>query len=565
MSTASNSGHRRRLRSPAGVAALAEVEAVRIVLEELDRAAVLRWVGVCLDLLTAHRDELDRLNVFPVPDADTGTNLVVTLSSAGSQAQHGGSPAAVLDQLARAAMLGARGNSGLVLSQLVRGLAEAAAPAAGGGPLAATWLRDGLRRAAELATAAFATPVDGTALTVLDAAAAAADDAGSDKLAVVADAAVAGAAAALADTPRRLAVLARAGVVDAGGRGMLLVLDALAAVVTGRPPSPAPTPRVARPADLLRAARNTDCVGAVRYDYEVMYLLDASSEARVATLRAELATLGDSVAVVGDGHTWKVHVHCTDVGAAIEAGIEAGRPYRITVIRFADQPAAPPPPAGGAVASRAVVAVAPGAGMAELFGAEGVSVVVPPAGPDQVLAAITATGAAHVVVLPNAADGITDAARAANHAREAGHDVVVVPTVSPVQGLAALAVHDPARRAGDDVVAMTEAAAATRCGELRVATEEALTWAGRCRPGDVLGVVDGEVVLIGATLAGAACDLVRLMLSAGGELVTVLLGADAPAPLADTLAELLRRERPEVEFAVYHGGQAGSPLLVGVE
>jgi len=538
------------------------------MLDELDRTAVRRWASTCVDVLAAHRDELDRLNVFPVADADTGTNLLVTMRAAGealdaATATKGDVGAGgLLHAMAGGAMLGARGNSGLVLSQLLRGLAQAgaAAPVLGAG-----WLGDGLRLGAALARAAFATPVDGTALTVLDAASAAAADAGSDKLSAVADAAVSAATAAVADTPRLLDVLARAGVVDAGGRGVLLLLDALAAVVARRPAMAAAAPRLPRTGEALSAPRE---VGGIGYDYEVMYLLDDSTDARVARLRAELATIGDSVAIVGDGTTWNVHVHCTDVGVAIEAGIEAGRPHRITVVRFADQVAVAPP-AASLVVRRAVVAVAPGGGLAQLFGGEGVTVVAPADGSDvtadAVLAAITATRAAHVVVLPNAADGTAVAEAAAELAREAGHDVVVVPTASPAQGLAALAVHDPARRAGDDVVAMAEAAAATRCGEVTIAAEEALTWVGRCYPGDVLGLVDGEVVLIAGSVVAAGCALVDRMLDVGGELVTVLLGADAPAELPGALADGLRRGHPEVELVVYHGDQPGSPLLVGVE
>jgi dihydroxyacetone kinase-like predicted kinase len=303
-----------------------------------------------------------------------------------------------------------------------------------------------------------------------------------------------------------------------------------------------------------------------------MYLLDGTDQWRVAALRSELEELGDCVAVVGSGEDealWNVHVHCTDIGAAIEAGIEAGRPERITVIRFADQPsdkaAVPPMRKTG----RAVVAVTPGTGMAQLFRGEGAAMVVPAEGSvasaGEVLAGILGTGAAHVVVLPNSPDGTEAAEVAAARARGAGHDVVVVPTSSPVQGLAALAVHDPERRAGDDVVAMAEAAAATRCGQLTIAAEEALTWAGRCQPGDVLGLVDGEVVLIGADVAEAGTALVERMLSAGGEMVTALLGADAPDELAKALADRLRRRHPEVELAVYDSGQPGSPLLLGVE
>ena len=579
------------------------------MLKELDAAAVCRWADGTAELLAAHRAEIDRINVFPVPDADTGTNLLATMRAAVHEL--GGAPASgPLAALARGALLGARGNSGLVLCQLLRGLAQACPD---GGPLTAVRLVEGLRRGAGLARLAFAEPATGTVLSVLAAAADAADAAratGTDQLAAVTEAMLPAAAAALADTPRQLPALAAAGVVDAGGLGIQLVLEALAAVVEGREPATAGAAQamVPRSAASLTVPRPAGDGG--EHEYEVMYLLDGCQPQQLARLRAELAGLGDSLAVVGDGEVWNVHVHCTDVGAAIEAGVRAGRPHRITVIRFADQAAgrlAASP--AGLTRARAVVAVAASEGLADLLRGEGATVIPTPAAPapaapapaptredvtfrrldrgnstssrgptssrepgplradadDGLQAAVAGTRAAHVVVLPNSPSGIGAAEAAAEGARAAGQEVVVLRTTSPVQAIAALAVHDPARRAADDVVAMAEAAAATRCGELSIASEEALTWAGRCRPGDVLGLVDGEVVLIGDDVVAAGCALVRRMLAAGGELVTALVGADAPGELATVLASELRREHPEVELAVHHVGQQSGPLLVGVE
>jgi hypothetical protein len=157
------------------------------------------------------------------------------------------------------------------------------------------------------------------------------------------------------------------------------------------------------------------------------------------------------------------------------------------------------------------------------------------------------------------------AERAAARARRSGREVVVVPATSPVAGLAALAVHDPARHAGDDVVAMTEAAAGTRSGVLQVADTEALTWAGRCRPGDVLGLVDGEVVLIAPDVPVGALWLASRMLTAGGELVTVLLGAEVADAVGEELAAQLHRSHPEVDVVVHRGARPGHPVELGVE
>ncbi len=552
------------------------------MLQSLDGAAVRRWAATCCDALAAHRDEIDALNVFPVADQDTGSNLLATMR-AGLDAvlrDHsvggGVPPGGTVAVLARGALLGARGNSGVILSQVLRGLAEPLiGPELDGRAWDGAALRKGLCRADELATAAVSEPVSGTVLTVLHAAARAAAAVGSDELSAVASAATAAAAGALADTPRQLAALAIAGVVDAGGRGLTLLLEALLAVVTERPGvrSTAATRTQPRPGQALYVAREG---GRTEYDHEVMYLLDGTDEAGAATLRAELTHLGDCVAVVGSGPTavgggaalWKVHVHSSDVGAVIEAGVRAGRPHRITVLRFADQTPADHTDQDVArrrsVVEHAVLAMVSGSGVAELFRGEGVITTPADSGLGELRAVLVGTRARHVTVLAEPA-AVTRVELAAAQVRGTGQEVVIVPTGSPVQALAAIAVHDAARRPADDLVAMTEAAAATRRGELTVASGEALTWAGRCQPGDTLGMVGDEVVLIHRDPLIAACELVERMLSMGGELVTVLLGQDAPVGVGDTLIEHLRRAHPEVDVVIYAGSVPRRVLLVGVE
>lgn len=532
------------------------------MLDTLDAAAVRRWCASGLAALRRHQGEIDELNVYPVPDGDTGTNLVLTLTSAhqalamdlDTLPDDGHTPHGhALRLMARGALLGARGNSGVILSQILRGFADtlAAAPAVQGRQLAAA-----LADAATAAYAAVAHPVEGTLLTVAAAAARAAEQADSDDLRAVTRAAADGAARALARTPEQLPALARAGVVDAGGRGLCLLLDALVEVVTGEAPRPAgaPAPAARPPATAVRET------GSTAYAYEVQYLLDGTDEA-VARLRGELDALGDSLVIVGDGGTWNVHVHANDVGAAIEAGVVAGRPHRITVTRFADQVPPPAPRPDG----RGAVVVATGAGIAELFTAEGATVV--PANPStgELLDAIRAAGTARVVVLPNDPNTQSVASAAAREAHGLGVKVSVVPTRSPVQALAALAVRDPKRRFEDDVIAMAEAAGACRYAEVCHASKEALTVAGPCRAGDVLALVEGEVHLIGADLLDTCTAVVDRMLGGGGELVTLLCGADAPEGLADRVREHVERSWPFVEVQAYEGGQPHYPLLLGVE
>ncbi|HWB35513.1 MAG TPA: DAK2 domain-containing protein [Rugosimonospora sp.] len=584
------------------------------MLESLDATAVRRWCAAGLATLREHQREIDELNVYPVPDGDTGTNLVLTVLAAQEALDgepDGEEPAdpgeltrlgRVLRCMARGALFGARGNSGVILAQLLRGLADALAvtPQARGRVVAGA-----LAEAAAGAYTVVAEPVEGTLLSVARGAAEAAAGADSDDLAAVVTAAADGAARALALTPSPLPALARAGVVDAGGRGLVLLLDALVRVVTGAAPATAPLAAMAGDPGLLAVSRET---GSAGYGYEVQYLLDAP-EAAMEQLRRALGALGDSLVVVhtgmvgAAGPTWNVHVHVNDVGAAIEAGVGAGRPHRIAVTRFADQltgtAAGPAPPqagqvntpqAGPASPSRAgaepaaspwagtgsgvpervaagpgVVAVADGAGLAALLRAEGA--VVLPARPStgEVVDAVRATGADRVVVLPNDPDVFAVVDAAAARLREAGVTVGVVPTRSPVQALAALAVRDPRRRFEDDVIAMAEAAGGCRYATVAVAGRDAQTGAGPCRTGDVLGFLDGEVRVIGADPAAVAGHLLDALLGGGGELVTLLLGATAGAGLGDRLREHLARRWPGVEVQVHDGGQAHHPLVVGVE
>lgn len=531
------------------------------MLRALDTVAARRWAELSVAALTDDREAIDRINVYPVADGDTGTNLLHTMSSAvevvGATTPR--TPGGVFAALAKGALAGARGNSGMLLSQFLRGLAEELREIPDDdSEIDGAAFRRALARAHDFAVRAVNDPVEGTMLTVLRAAADAAGSCASDSLDVVAHETTMAAVRALHETPMQLPELADAGVVDAGGRGLVILLDVLHAVVCDgarlAPESP----------DAGDAIPHT--AAGSPYAYEVMYLISGLDPDGTARLRQTLANLGDCVSVVGDGsEACAVHVHCDDIGAAIEAGIELGRVHRIKVARFADQA---PRPAGDAYAAEvAVLACVPCATVAELFQAEGAQVIAVGRSVSvaDVTAAITATSAAYITVLPNDASVAPIVDEAAAAAVRAGREVVVVPTASPVQGLAALAVHDAGRRRADDTVAMTEAAAATRRGELVIATKEALTWVGRCLPGDVLGLIDGEVVLIAADVVAAARDLLDRMLVPGGELVTALVGASAPPSLADELAGHLRRTHPEVELACYPGGELGAVLLLGTE
>lgn len=575
-------------------------------LETMDGDAVRLWCRLAADALTQTRAAIDSLNVFPVPDADTGTNLQLTLLSAADAAEAvpaGSRHGDVWQAAAHGALLGACGNSGVIVSEVLRGLAEVCAPAARcDGEVVAR----ALAHAAAAARAAVRRPAEGTVLTVADAAALAAGGSPGSLTDVVA-AAVAGAREALAMTQGQLDVLAASGVVDAGAAGYCVLLDALAATVTGRVPPvyevPARVPQDGAPARSGWAASGSAGSAA---GYEVTYLLDAAPPA-VAGLRTRLDALGDSLVIVGGDDLWNVHVHVADAGAAIEEGLRAGRPRRITVTFLGD----------ARQAGRRVVAVAEGDGLAALLRAAGALTVRYDSGdrptPPALIAALRQAGA-QAIVVPNGPQVAAVATAAAARLGDEGTEVAVIPVSSAVQGLAALAVHDPLREFSTDVAAMTAAATAMRHGRVELAG-----------PGRALAFAGDELVTAGAGPVDAAVALAEFLLAGGGELVTLVEGgavggaggpaggaargpaggaadgpaggaasgpaggaADGPAGraadaasgaasgaagpaecvpggLAELVAGRLRETMPDIETVCYGGGPARLPLLIGVE
>lgn len=549
----------------------------------LDAAALRDWAHTAVGDLITHTDEINRLNVFPVADADTGTNMLFTMRSALAEADtvasSGAGPgdvAEVAAALSVGAMHGARGNSGVILSQILRGLADVTASVAtdGGGELPdmnAAVLGAALRHGVGLVVASMGgQEVPGTILSVLQAAADTVEQCAGDGADLPAAVTAAGDAAAIAleKTPEQLDVLADAGVVDAGGRGLLVLLDALSSTITGRAPARTvyePAPRPPQPEAATEAPAP---------QFEVMYLLHGCDTAAADALRDRLQELGESVAIAASGagaDGYSVHVHTDDAGAAVEAGLAAGRPSRIQISAL--RPGAAGLPPGSWSRKRAVLAVVDGDGAAELFGGEGARVLR--RDPDaldptilsaqQLLRAVVDTGAAQVMVLPNGYVAAEELVAGCTAAAGWGVDVVPVPTGSMVQGLAALAVHEPGRPVVDDGYTMARAAGAARYGSVRIATEEALTFAGACQPGDGLGIAGDEVLIVAEGVAAAAIGLIDLLLAAGGELVTVLIGADTDAAVGVVAETHVHDHHPGIELATYYTGHRGDALLIGVE
>lgn len=529
------------------------------MLDALDAAAVRRWCAAGLEALQRARGEIDHLNVYPVADRDTGTNLVLTMQSVADALKAADGPAdlaATVKAMSQGALTGARGNSGVILSGFLRGFGESVK---GGATAGGTALIQALERAADAGYAAVAEPVEGTVLTVARAAARAARATRSTDLPTVARAAATGAHEALSRTPLQLSALAHAGVVDAGGRGLCILLDSLVVVVTGEAATTGDAAEPLATSDGHFPAIN-DGAPVDRYAYEVQYLLDAGDDS-VPPLKNALAGLGGSVAVVGGNGLWTVHAHVNDVGAAVEAGVRAGRPHRIIVTPFHEIP-------GTSINRRSVLALAPSGPVAALFEAADAMVVSGAPGhpilATELLIAIHRSGAAELAVLPNDAAARAVADEAARLARQQGVTVAVVPTRSLVQGLAALGVHDPECAFADDVIAMSAAAAATRWAEISVATTRAQTSAGICQSGDVLGLLEGDVAMIGGEPLTVSCQLLDRMLAGGGELVTMVTGADA-GELGARLHRHLSRRHPTVETVAFAGGQRETLLMIGVE
>jgi DAK2 domain fusion protein YloV len=528
------------------------------------------------DALRDHQDELNRLNVYPVPDGDTGTNMTLTLESVVIELGTAEDMAEVCHAVAHGSLMGARGNSGVILSQVLRGLADTFR---GVDAASAAEVVTGLRQASDAAYLAVMRPVEGTILTVVRAAAEAAEaarDAGEQALEGVLDSALVAARDAVKRTPELLPVLKQAGVVDAGGRGFTLLLDAFLEVVAGRP---IPEPEVVNTPSAVEAHLAGGDIAALRY--EVMYLLEASDDT-IDGFKGAWAALGDSIVIVGGEGLWNCHVHTDDIGGAIEAGIEAGRPRNVRVTDLLEQVEEEqwvrdqvPGLAGAAgdaelvldEVGTAVVAVAVGDGIRRLLGSVGVQEVV--AGGQsmnpstaQILEAVERTPSKHVVVLPNNKN-IVPVARQVDEL--ATRDVEVVPTTSVVEALAALVAYDPQASLPDNVAAMADAAERVVAGEVTQAVRDSTAECGDIRAGDWIAISRDGIVGTAESPVDAALALIDALVTEDSEIVTVLIGAEGRHADTEQLRSRIALAHPQVEIEVHEGGQPLYPYLIGVE
>ncbi len=570
--------------------------------------------------LGQHRTTIDRLNVYPVPDGDTGTNMAMTLAAVSDALpQSGACRAEVCHAISHGALMGARGNSGVIVSQLLRGFASAVAPGDDLGavepPITAASVASGLAAASAAADSAVMRPVEGTILSVarvsaqaaqrkLDTLAADGRSGDADGLVAVLESAKAAGQQALEATPMQLPVLAEAGVVDAGAAGYLLFLDALLCVVDGRPlPSEVDLPTDVAAAIAAGAAgwRLTsdapDAASAQRaalhrhlpdggdhgmHDpsstrYEVMFLL-AAAEENIEPFKAAWDALGDSMVMVGGDGLWNCHIHTDHIGPVIEAGIDAGRPHRIQITDLHEQVAGlqgtgiDTTGPDATLLDRpqvrcAVVAVSPAPGLDELFTSLGAQQIVTGGqtmnpSTAELLAAVEAAPATEVVVLPNNAN-IVAAARQAD-AQTAKH-VEVVATESLPAGLAALVGYDPSVEAGRNAVLMAEAASAVAAGEVTRAVRSVTASIGHVAAGQWIGLDGSGIVAAGEQAADAAIGLLEHLLAPEHEIVSLIEGAGAQPSETAGIESWLSQHWPDVALERHVGGQDHYRYLVGVE
>lgn len=551
-------------------------------LDRLGAAELGRAIATFGDALSMHQDAINRLNVYPVPDGDTGTNMTLTLRSVAEAVDVlGAEPdlGAMCKAIAHGSLMGARGNSGVILSQLLRGMTEVIREhdAVDGPVLAAS-----LTRASELSYEAVQRPVEGTILTVVREAAEAARalaDEGAGFVELLARTREAG-QVSLDGTPELLPVLKEAGVVDAGGAGFLLLLDAMLHVADGREvPAPPDAPEGA--ADRVRTAGDVTPetgkhVSELRY--EVMYLLEAPDEAMPA-FREVWAGIGDSIVVVGGDGIYNCHIHTDEIGGAIEAAIEIGRPRQIRVTDLLDElheieeerwvreaAAEASPEAAPEPVPCGVVAVATGEGIRRIFGNLRVQQVVTGGqsmnpSTAQLLEAVEAVPAPEVVILPNNKNIIAVAEQVDTLTDKT---VRVLPTRSITEGFAALLAYDPEAPADDNVAAMRSRAEAVVNGEVTQAVRDSTCDVGPIAEGDWLGIGRDGIQAVAADLDEAACQLLDRLIE-GHELVTIIEGDGASPGCTRHITEWLAEHHPDVEAEVHHGGQPLYPYLFGIE
>jgi DAK2 domain fusion protein YloV len=581
-----------------------ELSVLREPLRQVGGEQVLGGLTAALSWLEANQQEINDLNVFPVPDGDTGSNMYLTLRSAVEEARDAPVPSAVDSVLAAAAhgsLMGARGNSGVILSQILRGFAQGSAQRA---RIDAHGVAGALDEAAAVAYRAVMKPTEGTILTVIRDAATAARTAATetDDIRVVLDRVVAEAHAAVERTIDQLQVLRDANVVDAGGFGLAVILEGFARAVaaTAAPlPTANPLHRPGEPAlrlpqqpgdlEATGAASSRRGAAAVApreqgWGYCTEFLINGPG-LDVEAIRNELGALGESALVVGDADLVRVHIHTGDPASLIAAASSRGRMSKLKVEDMsaqhhdvleradakdaeaeaaepgaAERPLAPPKAIG-------VASVAPGEGFREIMGSLGADSIVSGGQTmnpsiEDLLNGVRAVNAEHVILLPNNGNVILTAEQVDPLAEDC--EVRVVPTRNLPQGIAALLAFDTTASLDDNAARMLAAIATVHAVEVTHAVRDTSVNGHDIKTGDVLAVVDDEIAEVGSDYLGVI-DSVLNAQSTKPELVTVYRGDEVTTDEADTLVTTLREKHPGTEFELQAGGQEHYPYVLSLE
>ena len=550
--------------------------------EHFDADRLRRTVIAFRDAVKAHAPRINRLNVYPVPDGDTGTNMARTLDAVVAELDQAGPEIEPTCQaISHGSLMGARGNSGVILSQILRGLSGKLSAKAGS---TATEFAEALSAASASAYQAVLKPIEGTILTVVREAseAAKASAASGATLGATLRAARDAGRLSLDRTPDLLPVLKDAGVVDAGGAGFMLLLGAALNIVDGDP-MPLPEDSIGgdvmdEPLPAMMTMKAPDSHGEVSVAdlrYEVMYFLHLE-DGKIDQFKNDWGEIGDSIVVVGGDGIWNCHVHTNDIGAAIEVAIDlGGRPKQIRVTDLFEEVAerhathdAQRAAAGLPAVTTAVVAVCSGSGLEELFAQLGVQGVVTGGqtlnpSTAELLDAVEHVNAQQVIVLPNNKN-IIPVAEQLNALTS--KEVRVVLTKSMPEALAALVVYDPEASVDENLDEMAEATEAMVTGEVTQSIRDTNSDAGPITVGDWIGLVRGDgIVTVNGTLEGASISLLQHLITEGREIVTIIEGTDAPASTTDALRTWIETERPDVQIECHKGGQPLYPYLFGVE
>ena len=524
-----------------------------------EREALLDFVRGAIAALERSRARIDDLNVYPVPDGDTGTNLALTGRAVleALEASTAEDRPTIAREATRAALMGARGSSGVILSQIIRGIAESleAEDTLDGGVVARA-----LRGGSDAAYRAVRKPVEGTMLTAIRTLAEAAEADQSRPVAELFELLVTRGEEAVARTEEQLDVLREAGVVDAGAAGLVELLRGIASVVAGQPLPEAPP---VEPASVEAAHQELS-----RFRYCTTFVIEGDLDPDA--LEGEYERLGDSLLVVGDEHALKVHVHTDDPGAALAIGTRVGAIENVEIADMHRQTQArerrllaavpdPPPAAAG------VVAVVAGDGNRRLFESLGATGIVeggqmmnPSAAELQV--AVDETNAPEAILLPNNDNVVLAAGQAASLATKPTR---VVPTTSMQAGLAALVAFNPERSGEENEAAMVEAAARVATGAVTTASRSVQLNGRAVGAGQYIGLLGDEPVTGGAEFEPVARTILERLLAEPREVVTLLTGEDEP-DLSQLLGEV-ERANPELEIEVHEGGQPHYSLLVSAE